>query len=222
MLIARATAELCRLIASDVILGLAYAAEELDDPEGEPQAPAPVARRRTAQRRPVQVALERGADETPAPAAAEPTQPDDPFNDAVGGYKCRRTGYDALTVARQVTRIMRGQNGRPVTDAHLPDDDPPTAITAPPLVTSPPPQQDPKPLMINAAQRRAIFAAMRDLGIADDDDRHAVMSRVVGHQVESTNHLLLAEAIQVLTELDEMRAARDQTDPEDDLFGDES
>ena len=65
MLVARATAELCRLIASDVILGLPYVAEELDDPEGTPETPAPVARRRTAQRRPVAVAREQGADETP-------------------------------------------------------------------------------------------------------------------------------------------------------------
>ena len=203
MLIARATAELCRLIASDVILGLAYAAEELDDPEGEPQAPAPAARRRTAQRKQVGVAREQGADETPAPAAVEPTPPDDPFDDAVAAPYALR-GIEA-------------------TDVPLPDDDPPTATTAPPLVQTPPPANDPKPLMINAAQRRAIFAAMRDLGIADDDDRHAVMSRVVGHQVESTNHLMLAEAIQVLTELDEMRAARNQVeDPDDGLFGDEA
>ena len=34
---------------------------------------------------------------------------------------------------------------------------------------------------------------------------------------------MLAEAIQVLTELDEMRAARDQgDDPDDGLFGDEA
>ena len=214
MLIARATAELCRLIASDVILGLAYAAEELEDPEGV-ETPAPQPRRRTAQRRPVQVAREQGADETPAPAAVEPTQVDEPFNDTA----------DPWTAAHNLGAqpAPYAPRGIEATDAHLPDDDPPTARTAPPLVQTPPPANDPKPLMINAAQRRAIFAAMRDLGIADDDDRHAVMSRVVGHQVESTNHLMLAEAIQVLTEQDEMRLARDQTeDPEDDLFGDEA
>jgi hypothetical protein len=42
MLVARATAELCRLIASDVLLGIPYAVEELDD---EPAA-APVKRAR--------------------------------------------------------------------------------------------------------------------------------------------------------------------------------
>lgn len=49
MLIARATAEVCRLVAADVLLGIPYAVEELDDDRTE--APAP--RRRTVQRAPV-------------------------------------------------------------------------------------------------------------------------------------------------------------------------
>jgi hypothetical protein len=43
MLVARATAEVCRWIASDAIMGVPYAAEEIDDRP----APAPVARRLT-------------------------------------------------------------------------------------------------------------------------------------------------------------------------------
>lgn len=43
MLVARATAEVCRWIASDAIMGIPYAAEELDDRP----APAPAARRLT-------------------------------------------------------------------------------------------------------------------------------------------------------------------------------
>jgi hypothetical protein len=43
MLVARATAEVCRWIASDAIMGVPYAAEEIDDQP----APAPVARRLT-------------------------------------------------------------------------------------------------------------------------------------------------------------------------------
>jgi hypothetical protein len=51
MLVARATAEVCRLIASDVILGIPYAVEELGDDEGgaEHSTAAPV--KRTARRR---------------------------------------------------------------------------------------------------------------------------------------------------------------------------
>lgn len=46
MLVARATAEVCRLIASDVILGIPYAIEELGDDGPEPAAP----KKRTAKR----------------------------------------------------------------------------------------------------------------------------------------------------------------------------
>lgn len=50
MLVARATAEVCRMVASDVLLGLPYAAEELEDGPGE----TPVVRR-TAKRKPLVV-----------------------------------------------------------------------------------------------------------------------------------------------------------------------
>lgn len=60
MLIARATSEVCRLIAADVLLGIPYSAEELDDGldlGGEPVAQA-APKKRTARRAPMtQVAL---------------------------------------------------------------------------------------------------------------------------------------------------------------------
>jgi hypothetical protein len=63
MLIARATAEVCRLIASDVILGIPYAVEELGDDDG--QGDTAVSRpRRTAKRQPV--------DEAPLPEPEVP------------------------------------------------------------------------------------------------------------------------------------------------------
>jgi hypothetical protein len=46
MLLARATAELCRLIAADAVLGLAYSAEELYDDTDKPAAPQRVQRAR--------------------------------------------------------------------------------------------------------------------------------------------------------------------------------
>jgi hypothetical protein len=52
MLIARATSEVCRLIAADVLLGIPYSAEELDDglDLGGEQVAAPAKRTRTAKR----------------------------------------------------------------------------------------------------------------------------------------------------------------------------
>jgi hypothetical protein len=51
MLVARATAELCRLVAADVILGVPYAVEELEDGNGEPTAATEAKQtRRTARR----------------------------------------------------------------------------------------------------------------------------------------------------------------------------
>lgn len=59
MLVARATAEVCRLIASDVLLGMPYAVEELDgsdsgdSSDSKAKASKPAARKRTAQRKPL-------------------------------------------------------------------------------------------------------------------------------------------------------------------------
>lgn len=64
MLVARATAEVCRLVASDVLLGLPYAIEELDDPET--AKPAKTAKRKTE---PVEVA-------PPELTAPEPVEPE--------------------------------------------------------------------------------------------------------------------------------------------------
>lgn len=76
MLLARATAEVCRLIASDAILGIGYSIEEVED-----SVPAPtvaVSRadggRRTARRAPVTpppAPPEPDFDEPPSPSAAE-------------------------------------------------------------------------------------------------------------------------------------------------------
>lgn len=52
MLVARATAELCRLIASDVLLGMPYAVEELDELDESPS----VRPRKTVRRKPVEPA----------------------------------------------------------------------------------------------------------------------------------------------------------------------
>lgn len=71
MLIARATAEVCRLIASDVLLGMPYAVEELD--EAEDVKPARKARRKPVEKREIEAPpLE------PETSVQEPLQVEDP------------------------------------------------------------------------------------------------------------------------------------------------
>ncbi len=209
MLVARATAECARLIASDVLLGMPYAVEELEDDSEAVDAAPPAARKRaaTAQRR---LAPAPDAAETQAAAGDHPTPPppvpvdEPPFDDVV-----------ETTPAAAASAPYTEHPDRVAATAPLPEPEPAQDDSGPPPE---PPPVSPPPRMVNAAQRRAIFAAMRDLGIADDQDRHAVMSRVTGRQIESTNHLMMAEAIQVLTELDAMREARDdaQSQPDDE------
>lgn len=77
MLVARATGEVCRLVASDVLHAMPYAAEELGDDLAEPgeQAAARAAVRRTARRKPVEDPLP----ET-EPALDEPEPVTEPQN----------------------------------------------------------------------------------------------------------------------------------------------
>jgi hypothetical protein len=73
MLIARASSEVCRLIAADVLLGIPYSLEEMQDTiETEPQRTA----RRRAQREPAPMP-EPELEETPEPPAAAPEPPQD-------------------------------------------------------------------------------------------------------------------------------------------------
>lgn len=74
MLVARATAECARLVASDAILGIPYASEELDDGDMAPvQATAEVRpARRTARRAPI---VEPDPEPTPEPELDEPSGP---------------------------------------------------------------------------------------------------------------------------------------------------
>jgi len=89
MLIARATSEVCRLIASDALLGLPYSVEELTDgltdadTSGGPPAPTPT--RRTAQRRTPKAATAPEAASEPPSAPSGPPLPGEDGYDAPAG-----------------------------------------------------------------------------------------------------------------------------------------
>lgn len=71
MLIARATSEICRLVAADVILGIPYSAEELDD-----EQPAPITTlRRDATPEPTKRTARRGTAPTPPEPPLDAAEP---------------------------------------------------------------------------------------------------------------------------------------------------
>ncbi len=117
MLVARATAELCRLIASDAIIGMPYSSEELaDETAGAETGPAEVTKVRKAARkieRPKEV-----AEPELEPATAEPTKAEDTENPGIG-IRTRTALMAALSQAGYRERADRlafcsQQVGRPV------------------------------------------------------------------------------------------------------------
>jgi hypothetical protein len=83
MLVARATAELCRLIAADVLIGMPYAVEELTDDTLDPQLAKAAIRDEISKGR---AAIRRTAQRAPEPEApaleAAPPRPDDATSDS--------------------------------------------------------------------------------------------------------------------------------------------
>lgn len=89
MLVARATSEVCRLIASDVLLGMPYSSEELadtDDTETTEKPKAKQQRKRTAQRKPLT--------ETP-PLEDDPNERAEPDDDEPAGTEHDTAGEPA-------------------------------------------------------------------------------------------------------------------------------
>jgi hypothetical protein len=83
----------------------------------------------------------------------------------------------------------------------------PAAETRPPVAPTPPPDEQPQPEMppeppASDAQKRQIFALMRDAGMPDDREwRLAYTASVIGHEIASSKELTLAEAGRLIEQL---------------------
>lgn len=195
MLVARATAEVCRLVAADVLLGMPYAVEELDDdaavldmPDAAPKLTAAV-RKRTAKRATL--------------LAAQPAC-DDPFC-ASTDHACGRTPQEHLEAAAKPMHAAPGSVAAgvpyPVPEplsggldgamctvvVHKAGEDP-----QPCGLERPCPRHDGE--RITDRQRAALMAAYGRAGLRTRELRLGHAARVVGRPLASANDLTRAEA----------------------------
>lgn len=182
MLVARATAELCRMVFPDVIHGLS-AVEEFDDVmlvAGQP-APAAIASseqpapRKTVQRKPRQKAETAPAPEIPQPAAPPaPTAESAPAPDVPAPKAPAPKGGDA-------------EPGEAT--ASPPTPEPEQQAEEP----SPEPVEDIEPAATKA-QVTKLVTVFNKLGVSDRAERLYITGVLAGREVESANHLTKREA----------------------------
>lgn len=192
MLVARATAEVCRLIAADVLLGMPYSVEEIDDGvtlAGAAEAAATPAsgkpKRRTAQR---------------APLAPPPPPADVDFDTA--------------------PRLEEGTaEACPVDAEPLPDDVPPpqpeesTAVEileAAGFDVEVIEEEAPEVEMVTDPQRRRLGAEFRQAGVTERAARLAFVARVIGREVPTSNELTKVEASKVIQALVDLPQSGEQ------------
>lgn len=200
MLVARATAEVCRLVAADVLLGMPYSAEELGDgaPEDAPGGSdaAPVAepttrKRRTVQRDPV----------TPAPPPPAGVDFDAPAPDERPRDACLEEGTAQVCPADDVVHaeVVSDDTSTAIEtleaagfDVEVIDGDAPAAENE---------DRAHVPDMLTDAQRRRLGVEFRQADIADRAERLAYVARVIGREVTSSNELTKDEATRVIRAL---------------------
>lgn len=231
MLVARATAEVCRLIAGDVLIGMPYTVEELTD-EGpnapvfiEPTAAAeqPKPARRTARRAPVQRAPEPLPDvvDKPEPKPeADPAKPVDPAWPDVatpptvdgppepgGSTPPMREARGGVTSTRRVADAMNHAapaEEKPAGDPSTLDTDEAQAIANLSQVFDVEVIDDPAPApadLLTLPQSRALHASFRAAGIIDKAARLEYVVSTIGRAVKSSSELTKAEASKVLDSL---------------------
>jgi hypothetical protein len=179
MLVARASAEMARWIAMDVLLGLPYVVEELEDGEpaspedgadGQPSQPA-APKRRTARRRP-------GGQSAPAPGrpravAALAPAPEPPQDAADAAPEPTGPSPEGAPPGPQDGPSTADTGDRGAADAE-----------APPM---------------REAQRRAIWAGLRRLDPEiTREGAHARISEWIGREIHTSNALTEADARTVL------------------------
>lgn len=168
MLWNRATGDLCRRIAADVLAGIPEAPWDAPEPTPGAVEPAPGGGR-TIQRR------------TPATQSV------------AGGAQDRGAG----ALAPNVGDAPPPPASPPTGEDTLPIDDPPDGddTPAPHVVDPDPDHNDPR---ITPAQRARIMAALNGRGLREHDERVGYLSALVGHDISSTNDLTTREASMVI------------------------
>lgn len=184
MLLARCTAELCRLVAADVLMGMAYSSEELADMDA-PDVSAPAEKTKTVRRK---ATYEAPGDITwpePAPLPAPETL----------AITAEEAEADAVAIEDTVVNeapdvVEEAEPDYP--DSYSPVDDEGRVHPETPA---------PKPDAVQANTRAALMAGFNDMGIRDRSKRLGIVSQILGRQVLSVNQLNEAEGRKVVDAL---------------------
>jgi hypothetical protein len=197
MLVARCTADLCRMVFPDVIHGF-RAVEEMDDvasPDLEPdQIPAGPTTKVARKRAPAK----KVAASSPPPLEAR-RQPEPVEGPPLPG----EDGYDTAAPAPEPVEEVAAGGPVDSTPAVSGEDSAASSTPDPPEESSSP-EADTKPRKVSAAQRRMLMGSFNRLGLTDDsqrDHRLAITSDIVGRQVTSTGDLTPAEASRAIDTL---------------------
>lgn len=198
MLYARASSDVCRRIAPDVLLGLAYSVEEMELSE---EPTTSVARSDTKTKVTRRKAIEAPPEAEPefddhpqTPAAVE--APSAPSADPEPGSEPDPT---PAPVARASSRPVAAVANSSAAAGPPPEEPDPGGVT---------PTGD-RPGMITAAMTRMLFVMLRKVGIGekDRDLALALFSDVAGRDIDSSKSLTKTEASAVIDRLVEMEKA---------------
>lgn len=212
MLIARATSQVCRLIASDVLLGMPYAIEELStddsavispDASGAPQTE--VKRTRATARRKATPSADEDlpdvVDSSQAPNEDKARAFGDP-NDPI--YDKLPFSQDELEAARRIDADEPAPPAEPArVTARVVDDkgDWPEPATIPNEGNAgegPKGSQGQRPEPMTAVQQRAMHASFRDLDVTDRRERLTFVVKAIGRPIGSSSELTKDEASAVI------------------------